>query len=325
MTIFATIFTYNTMKKAFYILTATALLLATGCTKEDSPCPQDYTHNETQQSILPPPIPLGDNEEGIVDNEFANGTLPGVFRLSNKTIRFSQGNLQYQPSTGKYRFATEQYHYIGGNRCPGNVAYNSTPCNNDRYRDTSYTGWIDLFSYGSSGYNNITPTDTNNDPAHYAPNTLSIANNSYDWGKYNNIDGAELGGDSTWHTMTDIEWSMLLSYNSYGLAKVCNVTGIVIVPINWQTPEGCSFVANRTNNTYNYEQWQKMELAGAVFLPAAGYRSSQCTCLSGYNAYYWTSSANDYLQANKLNFSLDKIELAFSCYRHYRMAVRLVK
>lgn len=50
----------------------------------------------------------------------------------------SPGNLQYQASTGIWRFAEHQYDYIGsGNE---NIS-------------TSYSGWIDLFGWGTGRYN----------------------------------------------------------------------------------------------------------------------------------------------------------------------------
>ena len=54
-------------------------------------------------------------------------------------VFFSQGNLQYQASTNLWRFAENQYDAIG----EANSAISST---ND--------GWIDLFGWGTSGYDN---------------------------------------------------------------------------------------------------------------------------------------------------------------------------
>lgn len=59
-------------------------------------------------------------------------------------IFFSQGNLQYQASTNTWQFATNQYDIIGSDN--SNIS-------------STYDGWIDLFGWGTSGYNN-----TANDP-----------------------------------------------------------------------------------------------------------------------------------------------------------------
>lgn len=59
-------------------------------------------------------------------------------------VYFSQGNLQYQASTHTWRFAENQYDAIGSD---------------NRKIAADYAGWIDLFGWGTSGYDN-----TANDP-----------------------------------------------------------------------------------------------------------------------------------------------------------------
>lgn len=59
-------------------------------------------------------------------------------------VYFSQGNLQYNAATNVWRFAENQYDYVGED----NALASST-----------YSGWIDLFGWGTSGWDN-----TANDP-----------------------------------------------------------------------------------------------------------------------------------------------------------------
>ncbi len=74
------------------------------------------------------------------------GSLVGKFSVSSsKQVSFSKGNLQYQASTNTWRFAESQTDYIGA----ANKNISAT-----------YDGWIDLFGWGTSGYDN-----TANDPA----------------------------------------------------------------------------------------------------------------------------------------------------------------
>ena len=85
------------------------------------------------------------NEKGKaygLDKEFTTnrteGALSGDFSVSEtEKVRFSKGNLQYQASTNTWRFAENQWDYIG----EGNTNASA-----------SYEGWIDLFSWGTSGY-----------------------------------------------------------------------------------------------------------------------------------------------------------------------------
>ena len=52
----------------------------------------------------------------------------------NKKVTFSSGNLQYQASTNTWRFAENQWDYIGD--ANQNIS-------------TMYSGWIDLFGWGT--------------------------------------------------------------------------------------------------------------------------------------------------------------------------------
>lgn len=60
-------------------------------------------------------------------------------------VEFSKGNLQYQASTGHWRFAEHQWNMVGDNGC-GTVYENGVKCDNNQI-DRNYTGWIDLFAW----------------------------------------------------------------------------------------------------------------------------------------------------------------------------------
>lgn len=148
----------------------------------------------------------------------------------DRQVIISKGNLQYSLSKKKWRFAPEQWNYIG------NVGRNSD--------------WIDLFGWGT-GNNPTNQSKRNKDYSTFV-----------DWG--NN----QIGDDApnTWRTLTTKEHLYL--FNSRGTSPtvgyVCGVQGVIILPDEWSRPEGLSFTT-----TYNYSDWKKMEANGAVFLPAA--------------------------------------------------------
>ena len=78
-----------------------------------------------------------ENGGGALQEE--DGVIKAAFSVSDsKQVYFSKGNLQYQASTDTWRFANEQYE----RQCALNENISST-----------YTGWIDLFGYGTSGWN----------------------------------------------------------------------------------------------------------------------------------------------------------------------------
>jgi hypothetical protein len=92
-----------------------------------------------------------------------NGMLPGVFTGDNAKFRFSMGNLQYNKSTNKWRYANQQYEYVGyDNGTYGNVIdiIDNTVVQSDNNAiilsngnvNTSYKGWVDVFPWGTSGY-----------------------------------------------------------------------------------------------------------------------------------------------------------------------------
>lgn len=87
-----------------------------------------------------------------------------------------------------------------------------------------------------------------------------------------------------------------------GLGQVGCVKGLIILPDKeyWQLPNGLSFTYGPSDwvNKYTYADWQKMEYAGAVFLPAA--QPVDIERLNGGSAemqecgFYWVSSVNHY-------------------------------
>lgn len=269
-----------------------------------------------------------DNDAGVD----TDGALNGVFSVSDSTkVKFSRGNLQYQPSGTLWRFAEAQYDIIG---------------NDNENIDNSYTGWIDLFGWGTSGWNSgaeaYMPYDTAAKYDKYIPGGDTSANLSgtyvnADWGQYNAI---ENGGNTPgqWRTLTKDEWKYLLNKrkgagDKFGLAKVNNVDGLVILPDNWTLPDDVDFTAGLEKgyktNRYSAVKWSKMQTAGAVFLPAAGYREgvSVFTKFTNYTecGFYWSSTHLSNINCNILFFGKETVNPTNFAKRHFGLSVRLVK
>ena len=203
-----------------------------------------------------------------------NPTTKSVSVSATKKVRFSQGNLQYQASTQTWRFAENQYDMIGSDN--SNIS-------------ASYNGWIDLFGWGTG--NN--PTNSSSYSSDYA--------SFNDWG--NNI------GEG-WRTLSKDEWVYLFYGRSdaahlFGMGSVNGVKGTILLPDNWagakftDTENGLAdqgtyyYNSNGTNfsfHTYTADQWSVMESAGAVFLPAAGYRYGTIVDYVGSFGGYWSST-----------------------------------
>ena len=258
-----------------------------------------------------------------------NGQLSGCFSISeNQKVCFSKGNLQYQASTNTWRFAANQYDCIG---------------NDNQYISQSYNGWIDLFGWGTSGYSYgavcYQPWSTSTSWSNYgfSSGSGSLSGMS-DWG-YNAISN---GGNTidTWRTLSKVEWQYLfLSRNTnsgirFAKAKVDGVNGVVLLPDDWTTDiyglndtnnNGASFNSNVVNST----QWERLEDAGAVFLPAAGGRNDKTMIDFGVCCYYWSSSRYEVLtnHANAYCLGVDDYDIncEYAVYRYYGLSVRLVR
>ena len=265
----------------------------------------------------------------IQQSQAPTGAINGLFTINanGDHVYFSQGNLQYQASTSTWRFAANQYDYVGIN----NINISS-----------SYSGWIDLFGWGTSGWNcgntYYRPWDFNNScPNCYGPLGLYDLTGSYansDWGYYNAISN---GGNQSqqWRTLTRDEWVYVFynrSTNSgihYAKAQVNNVNGVILLPDDWSSSyyglsntnqSGASF----SSNVISSSTWtNSLEVHGAVFLPAAGRRSGNSVNNEGSTGNYWSTWYYNSYEAHEVSFYDGN--LVISAYsRHYGLSVRLV-
>lgn len=225
-------------------------------------------------------------------------TLTGIFSVSAvKTVNFSQGNLQYSAYNNRWFFANEQYDIVG---------------ENNQYISATSGYSIDLFGFGTSGYQGINPWTTSYNDEDYAAGDLY--GTDYDWGHYNPIvnGGLEAG---LWYTMLMSEWDYLLhtrpqASQLQGIATVNNIKAYILLPDAWQLPASLSFTPQATSfstNTYTADQWKKMENAGAVCLPIGGWRDGKSVEDLDRYGHYWTSTADpdDIVQAGEVYFGID--------------------
>ena len=180
----------------------------------------------------------------------------------NKYVQFSTGNLQYEVGTNTWSFASKQYEVIGGE------AYTGTNNTNYGMNVPGYTGKLDLFGWSSDGKFGVNPSNTD---AHYG----YAGSDFVDWG--------DLVNETGWYTLTKEEMNHILARTKDGkklwaLATINDLVGLILLPDNWDTninlvygyiPE--KFVY--TKNLLSIAEWQTLEEAGAVFLPAGGSRT----------------------------------------------------
>ena len=285
------------MKKSIYFLLAALVLSFAAC--KDKNEPSDNTQNDE---------PVNSN---FVSKPFSVG--------ASKTVYFSQGNLQYRASTNRWRFAPQQYARVG--------EYNSNISETSGY-------WIDLFGWGTSGYNGKFPYMISLIDTDYGEGNNNIAGTNYDWGVYNPINNGGKQAD-LWRTLKRTEWDHLFNTRTdaaqlQGQATVNGVQGYIILPDNWSTPAGLTFTAvpkDWTTNTYDIDNWLLMEAAGAVFLPTDGYRRATKIFNIDDTGTYWTTARKGTHADSAYCVAFYKATAmkVYSVDRHRGFSVRLVQ
>ena len=245
----------------------------------------------------------------------------GVFSVSaDKQVTFSPGNLQYTQSTNTWSFASAQWEVIGIDNVIGGSVY-SDPKYGDAKEGTALADKVDLFGWSTSvTYFGVSTSTDKND----------YSGSFVDWGTN------KIGNDApnTWRTLTYDEWKYLRfdrtnADDLVGVAQVNGVNGLILLPDNWTCPAGVTFKSGfHSSNGVDYyaayqnftaNQWSKLEAAGAVFLPAAGYRDGSNVGRVQYYGYYW-SATEDY------GFGLGAAGAGMGYNsRHYGLSIRLVK
>lgn len=267
---------------------------------------------------------------------WAEGELNGVFTISASggKVQFSQGNLQYQASTKTWRFATNQYDYIG------NAAGNTSP-------SSTQTAWIDYFNWGTSGYNHgancYQPWSTSTTRSDYYAYGSSSKNlydakddNSMrgqaDWG-YNAISNGGNTENSGWRILTKDEWAYLINTRSetyrYAKGTIHGTNGLMLFPDGFTLPTGVSISnANTTDvsyTSYSDDTWTALEAAGVVFLPATGLRNGTSVSETGSDGNYWSSTCMNADRVYNIRFDGSSLNLVNNGDRQNGFPVRLVK
>ena len=272
----------------------------------------------------------------VTQGAWAMGELTGRFSVSeSKEVCFSKGNLQaviesgptdgYNYTASKWKFAEHQWDYVGNNSGNSTFAAGTT---------VDLFGWVgESASYDTYG---LCTLDHSQDE--YFGN---VANESLksDWGK-------KMG--EGWHTPTHEEWDYLFNTRPastvggtengrYAMATVNSVSGVILFPDSYTHPDGVTAPASVNNpsasfnsNNYAGDNWDKMEAAGAVFLPFAGFRDNYYnTPFRVSESYYWSSSAYDSFSVSDavyiLTFSPNFLSVDSYVSRSIGCSVRLVK
>ena len=239
--------------------------------------------------------------------------LSGVFSVSStKKVKFSKGNLRY--ASGTWSFFNNQYDY---------------------YTSYSADAW-DHFGWSTSAttYGMNTSTDKS-----------TYSGNFVDWGSNSDLQTA-LG--TGWFTLSSAESKYLFNTRSastvggtsngrYAKAKVNNVLGVILFPDTYTHPDGATApvgvnagdATGWNGNNYSSADWTKMESAGCVFLPGAGYRDGESLVSLGIFGAYWSATSSgktsDYSAYDFVYYYSSYLAPAFTNTRNLGFSVRLVR
>ena len=249
------------------------------------------------------------------------GAINGKFSVdATHKVYFSQGNLQYKATTNTWRFAENQWDAMGSQ---------------NQFIAENYDGWIDLFGWGTSGYNHgavcyqpWSVTQSNTDYMAYGDLNADLydGDGTADWG-YNVISNGG-GEENLWRTLTADEFYYLLQDRPgvrYARATVNDVAGLILLPDNWSTSvysfnEPNVYDAAFNSNVISSDTWLLLEGNGAVFLPIAGERNF--TSVNTNNGAYWSSQAG----VEALYLAIDNYCTGVNGMSRYRgFSVRLVR
>lgn len=298
------------MKKFLYFLTTMLLYSYTTMAQEklyvyekDGVVTEFYTSNVDSIAFLQDITPYVPDED---KDEIPADLKKNLFSINPvQKVIFSPGNLQYHPAKDEWRFAPDQTAHVGKDN------ENISPV---------YYGWIDLFGWG-----------TGNNPTQ----TSMVYNDYYkfvDWGEN------KIGDDmpNTWRSLSANEWDYLIhsrenASNLITVARVKGNNGIILLPDDWVCPEGVTLKIgfDTYNEGYSTFQvitapvWEELEAAGAIFLPAIGYRKGVEVKELQVSCRYWTGYWHTTVSAAMFYGDASYVDIEYT-YPYDGLAVRLV-
>ena len=286
-----------------------------------------YRHSNNRNNGLSV-RPVQDKQEEVVEPAYT----PKPFTVAEgKQVTFSGGNLQYTRSTQTWAFAEHQYDMLGTDNVDGGGKVYDATYGYDK-TGNALADKIDLFGWSGSTGSAKWGIGTSTDNSDYSGDFV-------DW-------GTNIGDGSTWYTLTADEWDYLLDERSdanqlVGVARIqlgekIYTNGLVLLPDDWTCPAGVTFKSGFSNThsvqayadyqTFTLADWQQLEAAGAVFLPASGFRDGSFVSYVQSSGYYWSATPDGSDKAYYMFFISDSyVSYNYSRNRNYGLAVRLVK
>lgn len=298
--------------------------------------------------------PVPDMQENTIYFTTLGSEIPAVgiaeFSLDDDmVVRFATGNLLYQPKTDTWRIAPRQYDFVGGMNEDASADKDAkedakqfigqngtiwdsitnpetgkkewTRCTNDYNHTKSYEGWIDLFTWGTSGwYGDDTGEDrtkgdswrvSNNPNIKVTCNPYELGGRGYhnfklggswdndmtgtyamsDWGVRNNSDLCEGKSGMLFRTPTETEFGYLV--NTRTNASKLRARGRIRLA-GAPNPEGGYFPDTLVNGVILLpDNWDF-----AIDIPGKTFKSDYAGCNRYYQNEFTENEWKVYLEGN---------------------------
>ncbi len=276
-----------------------------------------------------------------------SSVLAGAFSVSdNKKVAFTKGNLQCSGvTTGNYTWSIAENQYDIIANVSGGTGRFEEPGEGYSMCGSALAETIDLFCYSANNTTAPWGISISADFDHYAGDFVDWGTNRIFVG--NGIDTTVFNAPNTYRTLTHDEWYYLLNTRSNasekkGVARINlnsdgtqYANGLILLPDRWTCPVGITFqsgfasewgiAAYATYQTFTLAEWQILDAAGAVFLPASGYRNYRCVISEQFEGNYWSATRNNKYEASYLFFNPLGASIITYGECNFGRAVRLVK
>lgn len=210
-------------------------------------------------------------------------------------IHFAIGNLQYNPATGVWRLAPQQFDYVGGGYAGdaylpkgeyGTMYVNGVKCWNIQY-GTALTGnrWLDSFNF-----EDLTILLGRTD-------TFFIDGKTYRIPTKDELSYLVFDRENADHLRARVQ----ITLNTPTPDGNTFVNGLLMLPDNWDPKiwihtsiipdlDGVTGCWYYDDNIITENEWYILEAQGAVFFPAAGNPTGKTNSKYNRSGFYWTTT-----------------------------------
>lgn len=258
----------------------------------------------------------------IFDPTVPDGALPGIFTVDfgGKQVYFSKGNLWYGKASVDATYATFNFEN-----------------NQWEFSPTWDKNHLSHFYWSKDASAACEPEYTDD-----GATALFTNDDNFKVGNAQDVAYRSLSRHEWAHLIDEREASAIDGTENARFAKATiivdgntRVTGLILFPDVFSVPEDVKSPSGINTerssfdtNSYTIAEWKKFEAAGAVFLPAAGFRENRNIYNNvGVDGYYYSSSPHDSNtgHAHALYFNgRNVVDAVSSSLRNYGCCIRLV-